>query len=374
MEGGGLIQSFYRGKRVLITGHTGFMGAWLCMLLKQLGAEVTGFSLDLPAQPSLFEAVALSRNVHCIEGDVRDFDGLRNAMLASRPEIVIHLAAQSLVSRSYDSPLTTYATNVMGTAHLLEAARALPNLRAIVLVTGDRCYHNRDSIREFVESDPLGGDDPHSSSKGCAELIAASYQHSFFSGDTSSTAIATVRSGNVIGGGDWVEGRLVPDCIRAWMDGRMPVIRNPLFVRSWQHVLEPLWGYLLVAEALWSRPIEARGAWNFGPRDEDAQPVSVIADRLAELWGAGAEWSLAEGQKPDEVHSLRLNSQKARTKLGWHPRTNLDTALQWTTAWYRAYQNGHDAREVSLRQISQFLKKWSLPYGAARFTGFAKAG
>lgn len=376
MDGGGLQQPFWNGKRVLITGHTGFKGAWLCLLLKQLGAVLTGYSRDIPTEPSLYQLAALDREMQSIHGDVRDLGHLSSVLDEARPKIVIHMAAQSLVRRSYRDPLDTFSTNVMGTANLLEAVRKSSDVRSVVVVTSDKCYHNRDPLRGFVEEDPLGGDDPYSSSKGCAELVAASYRESYFSSsnDNNHAAVATVRSGNVIGGGDWAEDRLIPDCMRALMQGQPAVIRNPLFVRPWQHVLGPLWGYLLVAEKLWTSPLQTATAWNFGPLDEDAQPVSVIVERLTELWGDNACWKLAEGEHPHEAHSLKLNCMKARKELGWRPRINLDTALQWTVEWYQAHQNGDDPRAVSQRQIVRFLDAiFPIPLSVPA-AGFAKAG
>jgi CDP-glucose 4,6-dehydratase len=375
MEGGRLWQPFWRGKRVLVTGHTGFKGAWLCLLLKELGAEVVGFARDIPTQPALFELAHLDEDLRSIRGDVRNYEHVRTTVREAQPEIVIHMAAQSLVRRSYRDPLETFATNVMGTAHVLEAVRQTAGVQVAIVVTSDKCYENQDAIHGFAEKDPLGGDDPYSSSKGCAELVAAAYRASFFSSETKTeTAIATVRSGNVIGGGDWAEDRLVPDCMRAFAEGQPASIRNPLFVRPWQHVLEPLKGYLMLAEKLWDAPGKFCEAWNFGPRDEDAQPVSVIADRLTELWEGNASWELAVGEQPHEAHSLKLNCDKAREELRWWPRTTLDTALQWTVQWYQAFQNGLDARSVSQQQICQFLGTKKPLSTEVPTAGFAKAG
>jgi len=375
MDGGVLWQPFWRGKRVLITGHTGFKGAWLCLLLKELGADVVGFAHNIPTQPALFELARLDGDVRSIHGDVRDFDRVQAAVGEAHPEIVIHMAAQSLVRRSYREPVETYATNVLGTAHLLEAVRRTPGARVAIVVTSDKCYRNHDEIHGFVEDAPLGGDDPYSSSKGCAELVAAAYRASFASSTSGTdTAIATARSGNVIGGGDWAQDRLVPDCMRAFVAGKPAEIRNPLYVRPWQHVLEPLKGYLMLAEKLWDAPREFSTAWNFGPRDEDAQPVSVIADRLTELWGGNASWVLTVGEQPREAHSLKLHCDKSRGELGWWPRTSLDTALQWTVEWYQAFQNGLDTRAVSQRQICQFLGMKTPLNTRASAAGFAKAG
>lgn len=343
---------FWRNRRVFITGHTGFKGGWLSLWLSQLGAEVTGFALPPPSEPSLYAAAHVDRDVHSLRGDVRDAVTLASALAGSRPDIVFHCAAQSLVRASYQSPVDTYGTNVMGTVHLLDAIRSVGGVRAAVVVTSDKCYENRESEEPYRECDRLGGRDPYSSSKACAELVTASYRTSFF--DTTATAVATARAGNVIGGGDWAADRLVPDVIRAWTVGRPAVIRHPHSVRPWQHVLEPLHGYLLLAEALASSG-QAQDSWNFGPGDQDTKPVSDVVDAFASRWGHGARWSVATGTHVHESAALRLDSSRARTQLAWSPRMTLDSAIDWSVEWYKAHLETPDrARQVTIEQIERY--------------------
>jgi CDP-glucose 4,6-dehydratase len=339
---------FWRGKRVFVTGHTGFKGAWLALWLTDLGAEVTGYSLPPPTDPSLFDVARVRGRVWHVEGDVRDEAALARAVREAQPEIVFHLAAQSLVRLSYDEPVATYATNVMGTVNLLEAVRRRDGVRALVCVTSDKCYENRETPRPYREDDAMGGYDPYSSSKGCAELVTAAYRRSFFSGG--GAAVATARAGNVIGGGDWAKDRLVPDLLNGFAAGDRPLIRFPSAVRPWQHVLEPLAGYLRLAEALWEGDSAADG-WNFGPDEIDARPVGWIADRLAALWGEGAAWETTGEPQPHEAHVLRLDCAKARRELSWRPVWALDEALRRTVAWRRALDGGADMTDFSLQQI-----------------------
>ena len=349
--------SFWNGKRVLVTGHTGFKGAWLSLWLEQLGAEVTGYALEPPTQPSLFADAAVARGMHSILGDVRDIEHLTAAVTECRPEVVFHLAAQSLVRVSYRDPVETYATNVMGTVHVLEAVRRAGGVRVAVNVTSDKCYANaRESVAEFREEDPMGGGDPYSSSKGCAELVTSAYRTSFFSEPSCGVALASARAGNVIGGGDWAEDRLVPDCVRAMSEGRAVRIRNPEAVRPWQFVLEPLSGYLLLAERLWSLGAACAEGWNFGPDEDDARPVRYVADRVVELWGQGASWEADAGEHPREAAWLRLDCTKARARLSWRPALGLDEALRWTIQWYKGLAAGRDAREMALDQIREYSR------------------
>ena len=349
--------SFWQGKRVFVTGHTGFKGAWLIQLLELLGAEITGYALAPDTSPNLFEAAGLRDLVRHVEADVRDLATLSDAMAQARPQVVLHLAAQALVRRSYQQPVETYATNVLGTVHLLEAVRACPEVRAVVNVTSDKCYENREWVWGYRECDPMGGRDPYSSSKGCAELVTAAYRASFFRGGPQShqAAIASARAGNVIGGGDWAAERLVPDCMRALTQGATIAIRSPAATRPWQHVLEPLRGYLTLAEALWDRPDEAIGAWNFGPRAEDTRPVRDVVGRIVDSWNAGAAWAPAPDASLHEAASLQLDCSKARRSLPWEPKVDLDTALQWTVDWYRRFHQGDNARALCRQQIGQFL-------------------
>jgi CDP-glucose 4,6-dehydratase len=345
--------NLWPGRRILITGHTGFKGSWLALWLSELGAEVTGFALAPPTTPSLFDAANISRNIRHITGDVRDIDAIRSAVHTAKPEIVFHLAAQPIVRYSYQEPVETYATNVMGTVHVLEACREVEGVRAIVAVTSDKCYENREWVWPYRENDPMGGYDPYSSSKGAAELVISAYRRSFFS---AGTGLASVRAGNVIGGGDWASDRLIPDLIRAFEAGKRPDIRSPQSVRPWQHVLEALGGYLMIAEKLYNGDMSIATGWNFGPSDDDAKPVSWIVQNMLAKWGDGAPdgWDAPTGDQPHEAHLLRLDCSKARTELGWRPALCLDEALQLVVEWHRAVHAGGDAREISLAQLAHY--------------------
>lgn len=345
----------WAGRRVLVTGHTGFKGSWLSLWLHAMGAEVTGFALPAPTEPSLFEAARIAELVHHVEGDVRDLAALQSAVEAARPEAIFHLAAQPLVRQSYSDPVETYATNVMGTVHLLEAARRVPGVKAIVCVTSDKCYENREWVWPYRESDPMGGHDPYSSSKGCAELVAAAWRRSFF--EHEGLALATTRAGNVIGGGDWASDRLVPDLVRAFEAGVAPLIRSPDAVRPWQHVLEALGGYILLAERLLSGEPGFAEGWNFGPSDEDARPVSWIVERMAQAWGDTGGARIESGPRPHEAGLLRLDSSKARAALGWRPHLSLETALAWIVAWHKSVAAGADPRVVTLAQIARYAER-----------------
>jgi len=347
-----LVSGVWSRRRVLVTGHSGFKGSWLSLWLHALGAEVTGFALPPPTRPSLFEAARLDGVLTHIEGDVRDLGAVRAAVEAARPEIIFHLAAQPLVRLSYEQPVETYATNVMGTVHLLECARLAPSVRAVVCVTSDKCYENREWVWPYRECDPVGGHDPYSSSKGCAELVAAAYRRSFFA---EGPLLATVRAGNVIGGGDWAADRLVPDLVRAFEAGEAPLIRSPDAVRPWQHVLEALGGYLAIAEQLLEGEARFADAWNFGPSEEDARPVSWIVDRMRACWGQGADAPQPQsGPRPHEAAQLRLDCSKVRAALGWQPALALGDALQWVVAWHKAVAAGEDPRRVTLSQIADY--------------------
>ncbi len=348
--------AFWRGRRVFVTGHTGFKGAWLGLWLRSLGAIVTGYALRPATTPALFDLARVGDDISDIDGDVRDADHLRAALLEARPEVVMHLAAQALVLPGYTDPVGTYATNVMGTAHLLDAVRTCPGVRAVVVVTSDKCYDNREWLWGYREDEPMGGRDPYSSSKGCAELVTAAFRASFFPPDRHAehgVAVATARAGNVFGGGDWAPDRLVPDIVRAIERGVPVHVRHPEAVRPWQHVLEPLAGYLRLAQRLVEAPDTAGGAWNFGPHDADARPVRELVEALTAKWGDGARWHADPTARPHEAHHLRLDSSKARTLLGWRPALDLPAALDWTAAWYRECSRGADAKALTLAQIDR---------------------
>jgi CDP-glucose 4,6-dehydratase len=348
---------FWKGKKVLITGHTGFKGGWLSFWLKILGADVVGYALPPSTNPNLFQIADISRGMSSVVADMRDFAHLKRILAQSEPEIVFHLAAQPLVRYSYVDPLETYSTNVMGTVNLLEAVRQTGGARAIVIVTSDKCYENRESSRGYREDDRLGGYDPYSSSKACVELVTSAYRDSFFNPADHSThgvALASARSGNVLGGGDWAQDRLIPDVVRAFFSEEDVVIRNPRAVRPWQHVLEPSSGYLMLAERLWREGAEYAEAWNFGPDDSDAKPVQWIVERVTEAWGRAGAWKLDTGEHPHETTSLRLDCSKAKERLGWRPRWTLDRALLAVSEWYRAYQAGMGIPQVMFEQIAQY--------------------
>lgn len=351
-------QSFWADKVVLLTGHTGFKGSWLSLWLQFMSARVVGYAQTPSTNPSLFVAANVAEGMTSLEGDVRDFSALSAAFEKYQPDIDIHMAAQPLVRYSYANPIETYSTNVMGTVHLLEAARLTGSVRAIVNVTSDKCYENREWVWGYRENEPMGGYDPYSNSKGCAELVASAYRNSYFNPNNFAThgvALASARAGNVIGGGDWAEDRLIPDIMRAIVQGKPVGIRNPHAIRPWQHVLEPLSGYLMLAQKLWEDGAAYGEGWNFGPNDEDAKPVSWIVDRLTKTWGEGASWVLDSGDHPHEAHYLKLDCSKAKARLHWHPRWDLEEALQQIVEWYKALHGQNDMRDITLQQIRAYL-------------------
>ncbi|MFH1707284.1 MAG: CDP-glucose 4,6-dehydratase [Planctomycetota bacterium] len=347
-------KSFWLGKRVFLTGHTGFKGGWMALWLQSLGAKVYGYALKPPTKPNLFTVASVGRGMAASTiADIRDIKALAKAIKAARPQIVIHMAAQPLVRYSYDQPVETYSTNVMGTANLLECIRHTPSVKAAVIITTDKCYENRELKSGYKETAPLGGYDPYSSSKACAELVTAAYRQSFFGASGHTVGIATARAGNVIGGGDWAPDRLIPDFMRALAQGRALRIRAPKAVRPWQHVLEPLAGYLSLAECLYMDGGAYAEAWNFGPADKDARTVRWIVERLVAAT-PGATWACEKHPQPHETHYLKLNSNKARARLGWQPRWRLETALDKTRAWHAAYTQGADMHALSLAQIAEY--------------------
>ena len=344
---------FWREKKVYITGHTGFKGSWLSLLLNRLGAEVYGYALSPPTNPNLFEQAEVAKEISSTIADVRNLDNLKKSLTDIQPEIVLHLAAQSLVRESYTDPVTTFETNIMGTVNILEAVRHSQSVKALIVVTSDKCYKNKEQDNGYVETDELGGHDPYSNSKACAELVIDSYQSSFFS-SLKNINIASVRAGNVIGGGDWAVDRLIPDLIRSFISHQQTKIRNPGAIRPWQHVLDPLFGYLLLAEKLASTPAFSC-AWNFGPNISDAKPVSWIADELTLRWGNDAHWTVDNNEHLEETHTLHLDSSKARNTLGWSPRLHIDQALEWTLEWYKAYSRNESMRSFTESQINHYL-------------------
>jgi len=345
---------FWRGKRVFLTGHTGFKGSWLSLWLQMLGTELTGFALGPPTTPSLFQEANVAKGMISIEGDIRDLDHLRESMESASPEIIIHMAAQPLVRYSYQNPVETYATNVMGIVNVLEAVRNTSGVHCVVNVTTDKCYDNKELDRPYQEEDPMGGHDPYSSSKGCAELVSAAYRSSFFNPQdytSHGVALATARAGNVIGGGDWAKDRLIPDIIRAFEKGRIAQIRNPHAVRPWQHVMEPLRGYLVLAEKLINEGAKYSEGWNFGPKNEDARPVEWIVEQMASNWGDSARWESDSGEHPHEAGLLKLDISKVRNRLGWKPCLDLNDALNLVIDWAQEHKQGAQMRVVTQNQI-----------------------
>jgi CDP-glucose 4,6-dehydratase len=353
----GMKKSFWNRKKVFITGHTGFKGSWLSLWLQKIGAEVCGFALRPPTVPSLFDQADVAREMQSLIGDICDNAALKSALCRFRADIVIHLAAQSLVRTSYQHPVETFASNVMGTVNLLDSVRHCNSVHVVLCITSDKCYENSEWPWGYRESDPMGGHDPYSASKGCSELAVAAFRRSFFrstDGKGHPAAVASARAGNVIGGGDWAADRLVPDIMRAFMAGQDVIIRSPKAIRPWQHVLEPLHGYMQLVENLWESPSEFAEGWNFGPREEDALPVDFLVEQLARLWGPGTDWSIDDHAQLHEAHYLKLDCSKARIRLRWKPRLELEKALEWTVEWYRAFQQQANIRDLTLKQITRY--------------------
>ena len=345
---------FWRGKRVFLTGHTGFKGSWLSLWLQSLGAEVTGYALSPPTTPNLYEVAEVAQSMTSFIADIRDLPKLKKAMQTTQPDFVIHMAAQPLVRQSYADPVETYATNVMGSVHVLESVRNTPSVKAVVVVTTDKCYENKEWPWGYRENEPMGGHDPYSNSKGCAELVTAAYRSSFL--QQQGIAVATARAGNVIGGGDWAADRLVPDILRACEQSQPVRIRNPKATRPWQHVLEPLSGYLRLAEKLYNQGQVFAEAWNFGPQDEGAKPVQWIVEHMVNNWGNGARWQIDGGTHPHEANYLKLDISKAKVNLNWQPCWPIAIALQKITDWHQAYLAAANMREFAMQQIIQYTK------------------
>jgi len=351
------IFSIYKKRRILITGHTGFKGSWLCLLLNQLGADVYGYALEPPTNPSLYNDAKIDELITSFIGDIRNLDYLQEMMQKVQPEIVIHMAAQPLVRDSYKIPVETYAINVMGTVHVLEACRNTPSVKAIVNVTTDKCYENKEWHWGYRENEPMGGYDPYSNSKGCSELVTSAYRNSYFNPATYKThgvAVASARAGNVIGGGDWAGDRLIPDFIRAISKSEKVKIRSPFAIRPWQHVLEPLTGYLTLAAKLFSEGAEYAQPWNFGPDDNDAQNVEWVTKTICDLWGENASFEIDTNPQPHEASYLKLDCSKVKAELGWLPRWDIQTTLKSIVDWNKAYFNGENIREVTIKQINQY--------------------
>jgi CDP-glucose 4,6-dehydratase len=348
--------SFWSGKHVFLTGHTGFKGGWLSLWLSSMGAKVTGYALAPNTAPNFFKESQVESDLEkSYIADIRDQQKLKKAMAEAEPEIVIHMAAQPLVRFSYANPIETYATNVMGTVNVLESIRSLACVRAAVIVTTDKCYENQGRNTGYREDEPMGGYDPYSSSKACAELVTSAYRQSYFSPEKFNqhrVAVASVRAGNVIGGGDWSEDRLIPDAIKAFEAGDPLIIRNPFATRPWQHVLEPLSGYLVLAQALYQEGAKFNGGWNFGPRNEDARPVMEVVNLLIEGWKSAASWRQDQSEQPHEAHSLRLDCSKAREHLGWTPKWNLEQAIDMISQWHSSHSHKNNMHDFSLQQIA----------------------
>ena len=347
--------SFWKNKKVFLTGHTGFKGAWLSLWLQSIGAIIKGYSLEPNTTPNLFTEASVGKDMESEVGDIRNLEQLTKSMVNFSPDVLIHMAAQPLVRLSYQEPVETYTTNVIGTVNVLEAARKCPKLKVIVSVTSDKCYENKEWDWGYRENEPMGGYDPYSSSKGCAELVTSAYRRSFFS-SKHTASLASARAGNVIGGGDWAEDRLIPDIIRAFEKLEPVLVRNPLSIRPWQHVLEPLSGYLVLAQELFLNGDNFAEGWNFGPKDEDCKPVSWILDQMVKSWGGDVSWSLDKNNNPHEAGFLKLDCSKASNRLKWNPKWNLQLTLKSIVDWHQLYINGGDIKKQCLKEINTYSK------------------
>ena len=347
--------SFWSGKKVFLTGHTGFKGSWLSLWLQNMGAVLKGYSLEINTNPALFKLANIDSDMESELGDIRNLEKLTQSMVSFNPDIIIHMAAQPLVRHSYEEPVETFNTNIMGTVNVLESARKCQDLKTIICITTDKCYENNETDRGYKENDSMGGYDPYSSSKGCAELAISAYRRSFFS-NQDSPSLASARAGNVIGGGDWADDRLIPDILRAFERSENAFIRNPLAIRPWQHVLEPLSGYLVLAQELFLNGDEFAEAWNFGPTDEDCKSVSWILDRMVDYWGNDVSWSIDDKSNPHEAGILKLDCSKALQRLQWRPKWNLEKTLNSIVNWHRVFLDNGDLRKESLNQIHKYIK------------------
>jgi CDP-glucose 4,6-dehydratase len=346
-------KNFWKGKRVLITGHTGFKGSWLSLWLQTLGAKLSGLSLENHSSPNMFDLCNIGASMDNFMGDIKDFDFVYGSVSKIRPEIVIHMAAQSLVRYSYQNPIETYATNIMGTVNLFESLRKIGGVKSIINVTSDKCYENKEWLWGYRENERLGGYDPYSNSKACSELVTSAYRLSFY--QDLGIGLASARAGNVIGGGDWSTNRLIPDVIKSFIENKSVVIRSPNAIRPWQHVLEPLSGYLTLAEALWKDRVSYEQAWNFGPKVEDCKPVSWIVDNLSKLWGVDAKWSIDIESHHHEAKYLKLDATKARELLSWNQKWDIQEGLEKSFSWYKAWLSGHDLNYFTLQQINEYM-------------------
>jgi len=351
--------NFWKNKKVLLTGHTGFKGSWLSIWLKKLEVELIGFSKDIPTKPSLFELAKVSEDMVSIMGDIRNFSIIQKIIQEHQPDIIIHMAAQPLVRKSYEDPLETFSTNIMGTANVLESIKTSEKTRVMINVTSDKCYKNTGTKEKFSESSPMGGYDPYSNSKACSELITSSYRDSFFNPkeyQKHGMSVATCRAGNVIGGGDWNKDRLIPDIMRGIINNEIIKIRNPNAIRPWQHVLDPLNGYLTLAEKMWSAGNEFSEAWNFGPTEEGEKSVKWITEKLTKQWSNHIKWDIDNDINPHEENSLRLNCMKANSRLSWRSKLNLEQGLDWVLEWYKQYKENNDMKKITEQQIEEFQK------------------
>lgn len=349
--------SFWKQKKIFLTGHTGFKGSWMSLWLQDLEAEVVGYSNNIPTEPSLFKIANVEEGMKSIIGDVRDLEKLSTEILDFQPEIIIHMAAQSLVQDSYNEPLETFSTNIMGTVNLFEAVKRCQSVKVMINVTSDKCYEEKDLQRGFIESDPLGGHDPYSSSKGCSELITSAYRKSFFNKTKNrDISLASVRAGNVIGGGDWAKDRLIPDIMKGILKNESIRIRNPNYIRHWQHVLDPLNGYLMLAEKMWNENEKFAESWNFGPIENNAKPVSWILEKFNEKWENGIKWELDDKEYNHENKFLKLDSSKSNSKLGWISKIELEEAIRLIVEWYSMFKKGEDMKKVTKEQIRYFSK------------------